>query len=332
MDRTERFYKIQKLLSERQVVTAEQFLKELEVSRATFRRDLEYLRDRLGAPIEWNADLKGYVLNQKGGGKDSLSSLPGLWLNESEIHSWLSVIELLKNIEPNGIVGSQINPIRSRLEKLLNQNNFSLKDVAKRIQILTLARRTSSPDYFELVANALLMRKRIHIRYFQRQTESVTERELSPQRLVYYRDNWYLDAFCHDRDDLRTFSLDAIEAIQGVDKSAVTVDESVLESELESSYGIFAGKKQQIAQLKFSPFRARWISKELWHPKQRGKVMEDGSYVLEIPYSDDRELMLDILRQGSEVEVLAPKILRGKVLSEYIKAVELYEAGQDYMA
>jgi len=84
--------------------------------------------------------------------------------------------------------------------------------------------------------------------------------------------------------------------------------------------------------LKFSPFRARWISKELWHPKQRGKVMEDGSYVLEIPYSDDRELMLDILRQGSEVEVLAPKILRGKVLSEYIKAVELYEAGQDYMA
>lgn len=325
MDRTERFYKIQKLLSERQVVTAEQFLRELEVSRATFRRDLEYLRDRLGAPIEWNADLKGYVLNQKGDGKEALSSLPGLWLNESEIHSWLAVIELLKNIEPNGIVGSQINPIRNRLEKLLNQNDFSLKDVAQRIQIITLARRTSSPAYFELVANALLMRKRIHIRYFQRQTETITERELSPQRLVYYRDNWYLDAFCHDKDDLRTFSLDAIEAIKGVEKSAVTVDAKALESELESSYGIFAGKKHEIAKLKFTPFRARWVAKELWHPKQRGKTLEDGSYVLEIPYSDDRELMLDILRQGSDVEVLAPNVLRGKVLSEYIKAVEIYE-------
>jgi len=325
MDRTERFYKIQKLLSEQRMVTAEQFLKELEVSRATFRRDLEYLRDRLGAPIEWNADLKGYVLNQKKDGKESLSTLPGLWLNDSEIHSWLAVIELLKNIEPNGIIGSQINPIRNRLEKLLNQNDFSLKDVAKRIQILTLARRVSSPGYFELVANALLMRKRIHIRYFQRFTESVTEREVSPQRLVYYRDNWYLDAFCHGKDDLRTFALDAMEMVMGVDKSAVTVDSNVLEAELESSYGIFAGRKHQVAKLKFTPFRARWISKEQWHPKQRSTVMEDGSYLLEIPYSDDRELMLDILRQGSEVEVLSPSILRGKILSEYIKAVAIYE-------
>jgi predicted DNA-binding transcriptional regulator YafY len=324
MDRTERFYKIQKLLSEQRMVTAEQFLK---VSRATFRRDLEYLRDRLGAPIEWNADLKGYVLNQKKDGKESLSTLPGLWLNDSEIHSWLAVIELLKNIEPNGIIGSQINPIRNRLEKLLNQNDFSLKDVAKRIQILTLARRASSPDYFELVANALLMRKRIHIRYFQRFTQTITEREVSPQRLVYYRDNWYLDAFCHDKDDLRTFSLDAIEFVKGIDKSAVTVDANILEDELESSYGIFAGKKHQIAQLKFTPFRARWISKEQWHPKQRSRVMEDGSYILEIPYSDDRELMLDILRQGSEVEVLGPKILRGKILSEYIKVIGIYENG-----
>jgi len=325
MDRTERFYKIQKLLSEQRMVTAEQFLKELEVSRATFRRDLEYLRDRLSAPIEWNADLKGYVLNQKKDGKESLSTLPGLWLNDSEIHSWLAVIELLKNIEPNGIIGSQINPIRNRLEKLLNQNDFSLKDVAKRIQILTLARRVSSPGYFELVANALLMRKRIHIRYFQRFTESVTEREVSPQRLVYYRDNWYLDAFCHGKDDLRTFALDAMEMVMGVDKSAVTVDSNVLEAELESSYGIFAGRKHQVAKLKFTPFRARWISKEQWHPKQRSTVMEDGSYLLEIPYSDDRELMLDILRQGSEVEVLSPSILRGKILSEYIKAVAIYE-------
>lgn len=325
MDRTERFYKIQKMLSEKQVVTAEQFLMALEVSRATFRRDLEYLRDRLGTPIEWNADLKGYVLNQKGNGKEHLSTLPGLWLNESEIHSWLAVIELLKNIEPNGVIGSQINPIRSRLERLLNQDDFSLKDVAKRIQILTLARRPSSPGYFELVANALLMRKRIHIRYFQRFTESITEREVSPQRLVYYRDNWYLDAFCHGKDDLRTFALDAMEAVKGVDKSAVTVDADVLEAELESSYGIFAGKKHQVAQLKFTPFRSRWISKEQWHPKQRGTVMEDGSYVLEIPYSDDRELMLDILRQGSEVEVLAPKVLRGKILSEYIKTIGIYQ-------
>lgn len=325
MDRTERFYKIQKLLGERQVVTAEHFLKVLEVSRATFRRDLEYLRDRLGAPIEWNADLKGYVLNGKKNGVDSLTSLPGLWLNESEIHSWLSVIELLKNIEPNGMVNAQVNPIRSRLEKLLDESSFSLKEVAKRIKIVGLARRRTSPAYFELIANALLARKRIHIRYLQRYNESISEREVSPQRLVYYRDNWYLDAFCHDRDDLRTFSLDAIEMVNGLEKPAVSVDENVLVSELESSYGIFAGKKYQIAKLKFTPFRARWVSKELWHPKQRGEVMEDGSYLLEIPYSDERELTLDILRQGADVEVVDPLALRNHVSEILVKAVAVYQ-------
>lgn len=325
MDRTERFYKIQKLLEERQVVTAEQFLKLLEVSRATFRRDLEYLRDRLGTPIEWNADLKGYTLNIKENGKESLTSLPGLWLNDAEIHSWLSVIELLKNIEPNGLVNAQVKPIRSRLEKLLDESSFSLKEVAKRIQIVSLARRRTSPAYFELIANALLARKRIYIRYLQRYNETVSEREVSPQRLVYYRDNWYLDAFCHDRDDLRTFSLDAIETVKGLEKSAVSVDENVLVSELESSYGIFAGKKYQIAKLKFTPFRARWVSKELWHPKQRGEVMEDGSYLLEIPYSDERELTLDILRQGAEVEVVDPPALRSHVIEVLVKAVAIYQ-------
>ncbi|AGG33852.1 putative DeoR family regulatory protein [beta proteobacterium CB] len=324
MDRTERFYKIQKLLEERQVVTAEQFLKVLEVSRATFRRDLEYLRDRLGTPIEWNADLKGYTLNIKANGKESLTALPGLWLNDAEIYSWLSVIELLKNIEPNGMVNAQVNPIRSRLEKLLDESSFSLKEVAKRIQIVSLARRRTSPAYFELIANALLARKRIYIRYLQRYNETVSEREVSPQRLVYYRDNWYLDAFCHDRDDLRTFSLDAIETVKGLEKSAVSVDENVLVSELESSYGIFAGKKYQIAKLKFTPFRARWVSKELWHPKQRGEVMEDGSYLLEIPYSDERELTLDILRQGAEVEVVDPPALRSHVIELLVKTVAIY--------
>ena len=324
MDRTERFYKIQKLLSERQVVTAEQFLRELEVSRATFRRDLEYLRDRLGAPIEWNADLKGYVLNQKGDGKEALSSLPGLWLNESEIHSWLAVIELLKNIEPNGIVGSQINPIRNRLEKLLNQNDFSLKDVAQRIQIVTLARRTSSPAYFELVANALLMRKRIHIRYFQRQTETITERELSPQRLVYYRDNWYLDAYCHLRKELRSFSVDSIKKALITNNKADEISDKQLQEYFAESYGIFSGKANQRAKLKFNSAKARWVANETWHSQQTGEFDNDGNYILEFDYNQDPELVMEILKHGSDVEVLAPLSLRKRVKDELTKSLKNY--------
>ncbi len=323
MDRTERFYKIQQLLSDRQMVTTEQFLKELEISRATFRRDLEYMRDRLGAPIEWDADLGGYVLKSIAG-KES-TALPGLWLNEIEIHALLSVIELLKSIEPEGLIGTQINPIRERLERLLEKGDYSAKEVSRRIRVASLAKRVTSTKFFQLVAHALLSRKRLQIKHYGRQDGRVTDREVSPQRLVYYKDNWYLDAFCHNKDDLRTFALDALEAVQALDRPAVSVEEADLKAELESGYGIFAGANHEIAKLKFSPFRARWVSKEVWHPNQKGEAQDDGSYILSIPYSDERELLLDILRQGAEVEVLSPKPLRDKVKMEHAKAINLYD-------
>ena len=323
MDRTERFYRIQKMLTDRKLVTTDQFLEELEISRATFRRDLEYLRDRLGAPILWDAQQNGYRLDISA--DETLTTLPGLWLNEFEIHSLLSMIELLKNIDPVGIVGSQINPIRERIEKLLERGDYSAREVSRRIRVTTLAKRNIPTKFFEIVAHALLSRKRLLITHYGRQDGKLSERELSPQRLVYYRDNWYLDAFCHDKDGVRTFSMDAIERANVLEKIAVSIEERDLAVELESGYGIFAGAKHQIAKLRFTPFRARWVSKELWHPNQKGSFDEDGSYVLALPYSDDRELILDILRQGNEVEVIGPSELRDKVKAKLNLALKIYK-------
>ena len=109
-----------------------------------------------------------------------------------------------------------------------------------------------------------------------------------------------------------------------LDKDAVFVEEKTLLNELEAGYGIFAGKKPQVARLKFTPFRARWVEKENWHPAQKGKLLEDGAYLLEVPYSDDRELLQDILRQGREVEVLAPASLREKTALEARAIAAIY--------
>jgi predicted DNA-binding transcriptional regulator YafY len=325
MDRTERFYRIQKILTERKLVTTEYFLSELEISRATFRRDLDYLRDRLGAPIEWNAVLGGYELKKHNGNGDLTTSLPGLWLSEQEIYSLLSVIELLKGIEPHDLISEHINPIRERLEKLLEQGNYSSKEITKRIRVISMARRKIAKDIFQTTTNGLLTRKRLKIRHYSRQDGRTMDREVSPQRLVYYRDNWYLDAFCHTKDDIRTFSMDTLEAASELEKPAVSIEEEALRQELETGYGIFAGSKHQLAKLKFSPFRARWVSKEIWHQDQKGEFQDDGTYVLVVPYSDERELMLDILRQGSEVEVVGPRGLRERIKEEYQKAMGIYD-------
>src|SRR5512134_1305999 len=99
MDRTERFYKIDRLLHDRKLVTRPQFLTALGVSPATFKRDLEYMRERLHAPIEWNADLGGYEFG-KAKGVGPAYELPGLWFNPSEIYALLTMQQLLADLQP----------------------------------------------------------------------------------------------------------------------------------------------------------------------------------------------------------------------------------------
>jgi predicted DNA-binding transcriptional regulator YafY len=130
---------------------------------------------------------------------------------------------------------------------------------------------------------------------------------------VHYRDNWYLYGWCHLRDGLRSFSIDAIEKFELLNKEAAEVSKEILDSVMGAGYGIFSGSKTTWATLKFSPKRSQWVSREVWHPHQKTSVDADGSFVLMIPYSDDRELIEDILRFGPEVEVIAPQLLKSKV-------------------
>ena len=314
MGRTERLYTIQRLLNNQQAIPLSRFLETLEVSKATFKRDLEYLRDRLGAPIVWDAEASGYRLDMKS--NQQIHPLPGLWLNEGEVFALLTGIELLGAIEPAPLIGTQIKPIRERLEKILELGQYSTADIRQRIRLVTMGSRQTSSEFFQVIAHALLSRKRLKLKHFGRLDAKITEREVSPQRLVYYRDNWYLDAFCHLRDDIRSFAVDAIERADEIDNSAVSVDEGVLTTELVAGYGIFSGGTTKIAILKFSPFRARWVAREQWHKDQQGTLQADGSYLLEVPYFDDRELMHDILRQGSQVDVLGPEELKIRVKQE----------------
>ncbi len=297
-----------------------ELMKRLEVSRATFRRDLDYLRDRLGVPIVWDAEAGGYRIDAAAGG--GFEKVPGLWLNEPEIYGLLTVIQLLTELEPDSSFRHEIKPARERLEKLLERHQFSAAEIKRRIRVVQTGKRKANGPFFQLVVHALLNRKRLFFRHFGRLDARVSEREVSPQRVVFYRDNWYLDAFCHLRDEMRSFSIDALEFAEETDKPAVSVDEAVLKEELESTYGIFAGKKKQVAKLKFSPFRARWVANEVWHPDQRGEWLPDGSFLLQIPYGDDRELLHDILRQGKEIEVVGPAELREKVRGELMAMLE----------
>lgn len=322
MDRTERFYRIDRLLRENRVVTIDRFLEQLSVSRATFKRDLEYMRDRLNAPIEWDRDSGGYRFVEPAGAAPEYE-LPGLWFNQSEILALLSMERLLEEIEP-GLLGPRLEPLKDRLANLIESASHSADDVRERIRVLRMASRSRKIRFFEPIASALMNRRRLHLDYFVRMRNELTHREVSPQRLVHYRDNWYLDAWCHHADDVRSFALDAVERANLLDQAAQHVAPEKLDRVLGAGYGIFSGEKVQWAKLRFSAQRARWVAAEEWHPQQRAAFDEAGRYVLELPYSQDPELMMDILKHGSEVEVLGPPELRARIAAQLAAAAEQY--------
>jgi len=273
------------------------------------------MRRFLDAPII-NAKGKGYFYDS-----NISFELPGMWFNSSELYALLTIDAMLKELS-NGLLGDAIAPMKNRIEKLIPQND---QDGLSRIRLIEVTSRLSTCNYFADVAVAVIKRILLRIQYKGRGNNKVRDRSVSPQRLTYYRDNWYLDAFCHESDSLRTFSLERITSVESLDEPCKDISDDILNKELASSYGIFAGESTEIAVLHFNAFRASWIAEEAWHPKQEGAWLNDDCYELRIPYSNPTELILDVCRYGSDVEVIAPLSWRQAVAERLRKAALLYK-------
>ena len=321
MDRTERFYKIDNLLHVNAVVPITRFLRELEVSRATFKRDIEYMRDRLNAPIEWDRGDGGYRYTSGVTGQQQ--SLPGLWFNASEAYALLMMQALLSEMQP-GLLGPHIAPLKARLRAVIESGKHPAGDVESRVKLLSVAARPVTDKNFEVVAAALLGRQRLQILYYSRVRNESSIREVSPQLLIHHRGNWYLGAWCHQQEAMRSFAMDAIEQASVLSKSSKAMPKKALDGFVGQGYGIFSGSDVQWAKLRFTEERARWVSRELWHPLQRLTAQEDGRLVMELPFTDLRELSMDILRQGRHVEVLGPPELRAQVAQELRETLGQY--------
>jgi len=312
MDRTERFYKIEMLIRSKECVSFADLLASLEVSPATLKRDLQYLRERLDAPIEYDALSNGYRFGSDRRGKKH--ELPGVWFSEKELHALLTMNQLMSSLDENGILTRHLQPMLDKLSGMLGTDETESRELTRRVKLISTARRRVPSEHFETVGSALVKRQRLHLRYRKRgraaASVAVSERVVSPQRLVHYRNTWYLDAWCHESEGLRRFALDAVEQAEQLQEKAKPVPVKQLESELDQGYGIFAGGQTQWARLVFSAEAAQWVSREEWHASQRSAWLDDGRLQLEVPYVDATELLMDLLRHAGEVEVLSPAPLR----------------------
>ncbi len=313
-------------------VSKQQIQDKLECSAASVERYLTELRDTYNLNIDYNRELNGYELQQT----DDDIELPSHLFTTQEINALLLIDQIINNLEP-GFLEKDTLALKEHLARI--RNKFSgidaddaIEQSANRIRMINIGKRAGNSKYLSLVTQAVLQGKQITIRYGGRSgNKSITEqmtadlpRTLSPQRLTHYRDNWYLDAWCHTQQALRTFAVERIGELELHKTPRKTLSHETLNAHYAQTFGIFGGEVKGIAKLKFTPHRSQWVAEEIWHKDQQGNSLDDGSYVLEIPYGSDIELIGDILKYGNDVEVLAPPELRDKVIDKISAMLEQY--------
>ena len=322
MDKFDRIYKLHDVLRDRRTpISRADLMSKVGCSEPTIYRLINTLRDTLHAPLQYDDERGGYYYQRDANG--GTYELPGLWFNASELQALLVFERLFESLEP-GLLREHLQPLSKRIGELFNSKRLGLSEAANRVRVLGMAARPAGV-WFQVLASATLQRRKLRLTYHGRERDGITERTVSPQRIVHYRDNWYLDAWCELRKGLRSFAVDKVKhALETTDK-AQDIAEKDLNDHYASSYGIFAGKANKTAVLRFSAERARWVADERWHPEQAGQYLTDGRYELRIPYRDERELVMDILRHGAEAEVVKPDALRTAVARQLKAALARYQ-------
>src|SRR5690606_30065050 len=286
---------------------------------ATLTRDLNYMRDRLHAPIVFDREAGGYRFEQAGVGPQY--ELPGLWFNDQEILALLTMHRMLEDLDTGGLLGPRVQPLIARLRNLLDGTSDDAGEIMRRVRVRPAQNRPVPPRRFEPIGHALLKRRRLEIDYYALARDARSLRHISPQRLTQYRNAWYLDASCHATDSPRVFALDAIESVRVLYKPAREVPLDDIPEAGEEGYGIYRGGELGEAVLRFSPEAARWVSAEVWHPRQRGRPRPGGGWYLRLPSGTSTELGMGILRHGADVEVVSPPDLRERVAARLAAAL-----------
>ncbi|ERP96326.1 hypothetical protein Q666_04815 [Marinobacter sp. ES-1] len=319
MSRFYRIYRIHELLrNATKPVPMRKFMEDLEASRNTITRDFEYLRDSLGAPIEYSREENGHHYPPEA----PVFELPGFWMNPAELYALLACEHLLENVQP-GLITNRLAPLRSRIRDLLGESGHDAETISERIRIQPIQTRSAEHQTFDPVAEATLAGKCLTFHYLSRSSSTDKLRTVHPQRLVHYRSNWYLLAICNEANALRLFSLDRMTCpcVSADPSRKASTDD--LDAFIGSGFGIFGGAATQTAHLKFSEYAARWVAEEIWHEGQKSE-WQDGSYHLHVPYSDERELVMEVLRYGPDAEVVAPESLRSEVADRVRKMAKIY--------
>lgn len=313
----ERYFWFDAQVRQNKFPNASTLAQQFECSAKTAQRSIEFFRCRFHAPLEYDPARRGFYYDNPD------FRLPVLRLNEKELLSLLISKKLLSDAAA-GPLGEELGRIAEKLGRVLSDN---VPPQANLDRVFSFRFNELSPTHtslFTCISNALLMSRLLTFDYYSPSSNKYTTRTVEPHHLVNYMGNWHLIAFCRMRNDWRDFLLYRITNCAVSNEEFTPRPESEWKPYLTDTFGIFQNRESFSVTLKFSSARSRWIRGQVWHPNQKTEELPHGAFKLTIPVSHEAEIMMEVLKHGSHVEVLKPKRLRDKVRKEIRKMTKNY--------
>ncbi|HHY92115.1 MAG TPA: WYL domain-containing transcriptional regulator [Firmicutes bacterium] len=319
-----RLHRIDQLIRQLRYPNVPELSRDLEVSTRTIERDLEFLRDRLGAPLKYDFKRRGYYYTDDG------FVMPRLKLTEGEVVALYLGQKLLSQYKGTPYEPAIVQAFAKIQTFLPDSVEVDLDEVDGFLSFAVEPLRGEEEVLaarFQEVVRAIQERESLDITYYTASRNAESQRRVDPYHLRCHHGAWYLIAYCHTRKEVRIFALDRVQSLCHTGQHFSPPAGFSLEEYLGHSLGIERGGEPCQVVIRFDAVQARWIRERQWHSSQELAFLPDGSLLFKVTVTGLSEVKRWVLGFGAHAEVLAPEALRQAVAREATQLAQLYAVG-----
>jgi proteasome accessory factor B len=282
---------------------ASKLAREIEVATKTIHRDIEFMRDRLNLPIEYDASRNGYFYTGE------VSAFPTMQITEGEIFALVVAEKALQQYRGTSFEKPLLSAIRKMEQALPDTISLNLADIEQTISFRTRAEPILDLKIFDALAKAVAQRQQLELHYRKPGQPKTELRLVDPYHLANINGEWFLFAYDHARKDIRTFVPARIQSVKPTGKTFARPQKFSLEKRLRDSFGVHSGEGEYEVVLRFNPRAADYIREKRWHESQQQRELKGGGVELKLKLSSLAEIERWVLSWGGDARVLKPRDL-----------------------
>ncbi|MGH7989504.1 MAG: helix-turn-helix transcriptional regulator [Limisphaerales bacterium] len=303
----ERMLRIHQTLQAGKFPNASTLAREIEVATKTIHRDIEFMRDRLNLPVEFNKTRNGYFYTEEVG------AFPNVQITEGELFALVVAEKALQQYRGTSFEKPLLSAIKKMEQALPDTISLNLADIEQTISFRTRAEPILDLKIFDALAKAVAQRKQLELNYRKPGAKKSESRLVDPYHLSNINGEWFLFAHDHARKDIRTFVPARIQSVKPTGKVFERPQKFSLEKRLRDSFGVHSGEGEFEVVIRFNARAADYVREKKWHESQRLHELKNGGVELKLKLSSLAEIERWILSWGGDAIVLKPRELADAV-------------------